>query len=108
MGEDLNANANELVADRDKCRRQAGSILAWKGKAEQMGTSNKALQEKLKQITVSYRSISQDKQESDLQATNLSLSNEILQNNLDDMTNQFENEKNEKSKCESEFKLLQV
>jgi len=106
--EDLNANANELVADRDKCRRQAGSMLAWKGKAEQMGTSNKALQEKLKQITVSYRSISQDKQESDLQATNLSLSNEILQNNLDDMTNQFENEKNEKSKCESEFKLLQV
>jgi len=103
---DLKGSSKELEEERDRCRRTAGSMLAWKAKAEQLVTSSKALQDKLKQMTVSYRSISQDKQESDLKANNLSLANEVLQHNLDDMTEECNREKKEKMKLQSEFKRM--
>ena len=100
--EDSKANARQIAAERDRWRREAATMKTWKAKSDQFSNINKELQSKLRELTSSYRSISHESQETDQKAQSLTLTNENLNNKLQEIMSKYVKEEEEKIKWKLE------
>jgi len=100
--EDSRANARQIAAERDRWRREAATMKTWKAKCDQLSNINKDLQNKLRELTSSYRSISHESQETEQKAQSLTLTNENLNNKLQEIMSKYLKEEEEKIKWKLE------